>query len=94
MQHAKLIVALLDQYHADLGYYPGSLEELADEEYVREVPWDPMTQSREWDLVFDDGEDLADLPETEIPEDFAPGIIDVHTLSEELALDETPYAEW
>lgn len=37
----------LDQYAADKGRYPDSLEELATARYIREIPEDPLTGSRE-----------------------------------------------
>lgn len=35
----------LDKYYGDLGKYPGSLEELVEQKYLRAVPVDPMTDS-------------------------------------------------
>jgi general secretion pathway protein G len=37
----------IDQYAADKGRYPESLQELADARYLRSVPEDPLTSSRE-----------------------------------------------
>lgn len=37
----------IDQYAADKGRYPESLQELAAARYLRDVPEDPMTASRE-----------------------------------------------
>lgn len=37
----------LDQYAADKGRYPDSLQALADARYLRSVPEDPLTGSRE-----------------------------------------------
>jgi len=37
----------IDQYAADKGRYPDSLEELAAARYIREVPEDPLAGSRE-----------------------------------------------
>lgn len=37
----------IDQYAADKGRYPDSLQELADQRYLRDVPEDPLTTSRE-----------------------------------------------
>lgn len=37
----------IDQYAADKGRYPDSLQELADQRYLRDVPEDPLTVSRE-----------------------------------------------
>lgn len=35
----------LDQFHADTGRYPDSLQELVQRRYLRAVPLDPITQS-------------------------------------------------
>ena len=37
----------IDQYAADKGRYPESLQELAEARYIRDVPEDPLTASRE-----------------------------------------------
>lgn len=37
----------IDQYAADKGRYPDSLQELAAARYIRDVPEDPLTGSRE-----------------------------------------------
>lgn len=37
----------IDQFAADKGRYPESLQELAETRYIREVPEDPLTASRE-----------------------------------------------
>ena len=37
----------IDQYAADKGRYPESLQELAEARYIREVPEDPLTASRD-----------------------------------------------
>jgi type II secretion system protein G len=37
----------IDQYLADRGRYPASLQALADERYLREVPLDPLTDRRD-----------------------------------------------
>lgn len=43
MRHA------LDQFHADKGRYPESLDELVENRYLRAVPVDPVTESsRSW----------------------------------------------
>jgi general secretion pathway protein G len=37
----------IDQFAADKGRYPDSLQELATERYVREIPEDPLAGSRD-----------------------------------------------
>lgn len=41
---AQMRVAI-DQYHADRGKYPDSLEDLVARKYLRTIPRDPMTDS-------------------------------------------------
>lgn len=90
----RTIRQALDQYNGDLGYYPESLDVLVDEEYLRSVPIDPITEEAEWELVYESEEDIAELPETDLEEGGGPGIIDVFSLSEDVGLDGTPYNEW
>lgn len=82
----------LDQYYADQGTYPGTLEALVEEGYLRDVPYDPVWGDFEWGVIYEDPD--PDL-ELEIDDPGAgPGIIDVFSLSEQLSLDGEPYAEW
>ncbi len=37
--------AVIDQYYADTGRYPESLEQLVEKKYLRSVPVDPITES-------------------------------------------------
>ncbi|SFD07321.1 type II secretion system protein [Massilia yuzhufengensis] len=39
--------AIIDQFHADTGRYPESLEQLVEKKYLRELPMDPVLESRE-----------------------------------------------
>ena len=42
----------IDQFAADKGRYPDTLEELATARYIREIPEDPLANSREqWVLI-------------------------------------------
>lgn len=41
----------IDDYYTDKGRYPAQLQDLVDGRYIRSVPKDPMTESREtWTL--------------------------------------------
>lgn len=57
--------AVIDQYRADTGRYPDSLEQLVEARYLREIPLDPVSESRaSWVLEAPrDGEQggVADL---------------------------------
>ena len=77
----------INQYYADKNKYPGSLEDLVSEGYVREVPEDPMTRSKDtWQT--ENAEPDATNPAA------SPGVFDVHSGSDGTALDGTRYSEW
>lgn len=77
----------IDQYYADKNKWPQTLQDLVTDGYVREVPKDPMTDSAEtWQTVPAE----ADPSNTSAE----PGIFDVKSGSERMALDGTPYTEW
>ena len=43
---------IIDQFHADTGRYPDSLEQLVEKKYLRALPFDPVADSHEsWILV-------------------------------------------
>lgn len=77
---------VIDQYYADKGKYPGSLDALVDEGYLRKVPPDPMTGQPDWEIVF--SETNPDNP-SEIA-----GVYDVKSASTTLSQSGTPYNEW
>jgi len=77
----------IDQYYADRNKYPASLDDLVSEHYLREVPVDPMTQSKDtWQAVNAE----ANVNDTTAE----PGIYDVKSGSDQPALDGTRYADW
>jgi general secretion pathway protein G len=77
----------IDQYYADKTRYPASLQDLVSDGYLREIPIDPFTNSKEtWQAVN---------AETNVNDTTAqPGVYDVKSGSEETSLDGTRYAEW
>lgn len=77
---------LIDQYYADKGRYPESLETLVQDGYLRRVPVDPMTNQANWEVVFAE-------PDPDSPDE-PPGIYDVHSASTQLSLNGSPYSEW
>jgi len=77
--------SLIDQFAADKGRLPQSLEEIASEGYMREVPVDPFTGQKDWAITT--GEDSNSLQgET--------GMTDIHSSSAEISTEGTPYNEW
>jgi general secretion pathway protein G len=83
---------VIDQHYGDKGHYPPTLDALVEEGYLRDVPFDPMTDQAEWGLVYE--EETEEEPIESEDEELGPGIIDVYSLSENTAEDGTPYAEW
>ena len=77
----------IDQYYADKNKYPGSLEDLVSEKYLRAVPVDPFTsKSDSWQTTT--AEPDPGNPSLES------GISNVKSGSEQTGLDGTRYADW
>jgi len=78
----------IDQYYADKGKYPESLDALVSESYLRTVPKDPFTESTTtWQTTE------ADAPPGTVSTT-APGIFEVKSGSQATALDGSRYADW
>ena len=76
----------INQYYADKGHYPDSLENLVTNKYLRAVPADPLTGSADtWEMV---------LANFDPASPFVQGIFDVKSGSEGVALDGTLYVDW
>lgn len=75
--------AVIDQYHADTGRYPDSLEQLVEKKYLARLPVDPITESEAtWVIV---------APE----EGSSPGAVyDIRSGAPGNGRDGRPYAEW
>ncbi len=77
----------IDQYYADKGQYPGTLDELVSGGYLRKVPDDPFTTSNStWQTIQSE-------PDAANPT-AAPGVYDVKSGSDQTALDGTKYSDW
>ena len=75
----------IDSYTMDKQKGPESLQDLIQDGYLRSVPEDPMTHSKDtW--VPDTSQAMYSLDETE------PGISDVHSGSDETGSDGQPYS--
>jgi len=71
----------ISHYYGDKGSYPLSLEALVEQRYLRFIPEDPITDSKEsWEVVP--------------PSDNTPGVYDLHSGSQETARDGTVYSTW
>ncbi len=72
----------IDQFYSDFGKYPLDLQELVDKGYMRTVPVDPFTESKEtW----------IEVPPKNLTE---AGVYDVHSGYTGRASDGTFYEEW
>ena len=77
----------IDQYYADKNKWPQTLQDLVADGYVREIPKDPMSDSVEtWQTVPAEADPTTGSAE--------PGVFDVNSGSDRMALDGTPYTDW
>jgi len=73
---------VIDQYYGDHGQYPDDLAVLVDDRYIREIPEDPFTRTRDsWILMLPEGEATG-------------GVWDVHSGSDRVSIGGKPYNEW
>ena len=79
--------AAIDSYTMDKQKAPQSLDDLVQEGYLKEVPQDPITRSKDsW--VTDSSDAMHSLDQTE------PGIDDIHSGSQDLGSDGQLYSSW
>jgi len=77
----------IDQHYADKTKYPLTLQDLVSAGYLRRVPEDPMTGSADtWETIMSE-------PDPNNPAE-EPGVYDVRSGSERVALDGSKYSEW
>jgi len=77
----------IDQYYADKGQYPGTLDELVSAGYLRRIEDDPFTKSSStWQTIPSEAD--PNNPTA------APGVYDVKSGSDATALDGTKYSDW
>ena len=75
----------IDQFTADKGKLPKSIDELVEGKYLREKPIDPILEKAEWNEV--QGED-ANSPDAE------QGMIDVKSIAEGQDSDGKAFSEY
>ena len=81
------IRSLIDQYTLDKLKAPQSLDDLVQAGYLKQMPKDPFTNSRDtWVPVTD--ETIMSPDQTD------PGIIDVHSGSDQTSSEGTAYSTW
>ncbi|HEX5056635.1 MAG TPA: prepilin-type N-terminal cleavage/methylation domain-containing protein [Gammaproteobacteria bacterium] len=72
----------IDDFRADTGRYPQTLEQLVEKHYIRKVPLDPVTDRHDsWIQIPADAESGG-------------GIIDVKSGAEGASLDGQSYGDW
>jgi general secretion pathway protein G len=77
--------SLLDSYAADKQKLPQSLDDLVTAGYMRELPVDPVTGQKDWNVTT--GEDSSSTTSEQ-------GVTNVHSASPDTSSEGTPYSEW
>lgn len=77
---------VIDNYTYDKEKAPQSLQDLVSEGYFKRVPLDPIANTDQWKLVMEDASQAVNQAE--------PGIFDIHSTSDKISLDGTPYSSW
>jgi general secretion pathway protein G len=86
-QDLQTLRSAIDQYTLDKEKAPGSLNDLVEAGYLREIPVDPTTRNREWHTEFENV--LQSVDQT------SSGITDVHSTSDAVSpFEGTPYSSW
>ena len=78
----------IDQYYADKGQYPSTLDALVSDGYMRKVPDDPFTQEQRAP-----GRPFRPNPTRTIPPP-SPACTTSRAASDGTALDGTKYSDW
>ena len=77
---------MIDQYAADKGKLPQSLDDLRSAGYIHDIPIDPMTDAADWQVEF--GEDPGSTGGEQ-------GVTNVHSSSGDTSSDgSSRYSEW
>lgn len=79
----------IDQFYADQGKYPDALTELVDKKYLRELPKDPITDSKDTWVVAPPPPPPAESGTQNIG-----SVYDVHSGSDKIGTNNIPYNEW
>jgi general secretion pathway protein G len=76
---------MIDQYGADKGKLPQSLDDLVNDRYMREVPVDPFTGQKDWTVEMGQDPNLSDEGQ---------GVTNIHSSSGDTSSEGTPYSQW
>lgn len=56
-ENLRTVRETIDKFYGDTGRYPESLEEMVERKYLRSIPNDPITETRDsWIMVAPDGD--------------------------------------
>jgi len=81
-ENLRVTRSTLDKFFADRGRYPESLQELVQERYLKDVPFDPIGQTNDsWTI-------------TPPPESYKGNVYDLHSSTAGVGLNGQPYAEY
>lgn len=75
----------IDQFTADKGKLPQSVDELVEARYLRDKPVDPISETPEWDEIQGEDPNSADGEQ---------GLINVKTLTQGEDSNGTPFSEY
>lgn len=75
----------IDQYHADKGKPPQTLDDLVSAKYLRERPIDPMTEKDDWTEVIGENSESSEGEQ---------GLTDVRSSSDGVDSDGKAYSEY
>jgi general secretion pathway protein G len=86
-QDLSVMRQAIDQYTLDKEQAPQSLDDLVTAQYLRQIPVDPVTGTRDWQVT------TSDMLLS--PEQTSSGITDVHSGSDAVSpFEGTPYNTW
>ena len=77
---------VIDNYTYDKEKAPQTLQDLVSDGYLKKVPLDPIANTDQWKYVMEDATQAVNQSE--------PGIFDIHSTSDKISLDGTPYSSW
>ena len=81
----------IDQFYADQGKYPDTLQDLVDKKYLRDLPRDPFTNTSDKWVTVSPPEPTAEAESGKME---TGNVYDVHSGSELVGTDGKPYNEW
>jgi general secretion pathway protein G len=76
----------IDQYYADQGKYPDSLQEMTDKKYLKGIPNDPFTKAADWVTAPPEAVEGQEAPKG--------NVADVHSNSPVIGSDGRAYNLW